>query len=487
VPATNLFDPDRVQPRGLTGLYREGIGFEGPPTAARVDPVISFYFHHVALPRPYTVEWKGRLYAPEAGVYTLATEQLSTSQFFLDGQNLITNNSMNNLIEAPVELTKGWHDIRILYTDQGNASHMYLYWTPPGKSRTIIPSAFLWPDMGQYPDPESGSEWPTLADADGTKPPADRTTWSAGSVPSEPGTGSAEPPKPQPQVQQPPPVVQVEQQEPAEGEALKTLQVIGNQELLTRPRGAGADDQGNIYLYTETDSKVRKYDPTGQLLKTWDVLDAEGKPLTEGAALVVHGGNVSVLDAAQSELISYTFDGELTGRTHMCNCFFPRDISVSQDGNFWITDTGGNKVIKASPTGQEMQVIGERGDGPGQFAEPAGVWEGPDGTLYVADIVNERMQAFGPDRLPVREWKMSHSVARDGNRVTGDSAGNVLVTNHDAGAIVMYDKDGKEIKRWFYRGPNGAVLSPAGLARIDEGKFIVLFLTDGVAVVFGTD
>ena len=64
-------------------------------------------------------------------------------------------------------LTAGWHTIQLFYIDRANYSHIYLYWTPPGQGQSIIPSAFLWPEMGTYPSvPESGG-WPTLAEAQG--------------------------------------------------------------------------------------------------------------------------------------------------------------------------------------------------------------------------------------------------------------------------------------------------------------------------------
>ena len=63
-----LFDPAKVAPHGLTALVRAGDNFDSVPQQIKIDPQVSFYFQITLLPRPYTVEWTGKLYAPMAGI-----------------------------------------------------------------------------------------------------------------------------------------------------------------------------------------------------------------------------------------------------------------------------------------------------------------------------------------------------------------------------------------------------------------------------------
>ncbi len=176
VPASNLFDPRKVEPHGLTGLYRPGDDPHVTPEMARVDRVISFRFHTTPLPRPYSVDWAGRIYIPETGRYTFGTMQRSTSQLFLDGQEIITNEKADALKESAQHMAAGWHDIRVIFVDQDNYSHIGLYWTPPGRPRSIIPSPFLWPVLGHYPTDSDSARGPALGQADGTQLPPDRVT-----------------------------------------------------------------------------------------------------------------------------------------------------------------------------------------------------------------------------------------------------------------------------------------------------------------------
>jgi sugar lactone lactonase YvrE len=480
LPPSNLFDPRRIEPHGLTGILRAGVSFDAVPAAGRVDPVISFYFHQTLLPRPYTVEWSGKLYAPVDGVYVFGTEQLSSSRLSLDGTEIINNGAINNMMESSQTLKAGWHDIKLLYTDGDQSSHMYLYWVPPGRGRSKIPAAFLFPQMGQYPDnPESGS-LPTLDQSDGTVLPSDRVVyWPPRSAQ----------PVPNPEVQQPinqPPPPQPEQP-PAKGEILKPIFLIGDTStaLLPRPRAAVTDTVGNIYIYTEIDSKIHKYDPTGHETMSWDVANGANKKLAEGSGVIVQADHVFVLDAETSDLIGFSLDGKPSGNIHLCQCFFPRGITLASDGNFWIANTGGGKLEKVSPGGQVVSEFGEPGSQPGQFTEPASVWESPDGRLFVADIGNKQVQTFNSDLQPLAQWPIGQSIARDGNRLVGDSAGNVLVTQYDDKAVVMYDKDGKELNRWTFLR-NGAALVPAGIASLGNDKFLVLYPNEGIAAAFAT-
>src|SRR5262249_36948683 len=156
----------------------------------------------------------------------------------------------------------------------------------------------------------------------------------------------------------------------------------------------------------------------------------DGKPAGEISALVVKDGKLLALDSATSELITYNLDGTGGDRTPLCTCFFARGMSVSNDGNLWVTDTGGNRVIKVGPGGRVLAKIDNgKGANPGQFTEPAGVGQASDGTLFVSDVTNDRVQSFTPDLKPLAAWPMGKSTPRDGNRVVADEHG-ALVTEY---------------------------------------------------------
>jgi hypothetical protein len=105
------------------------------------------------LPRPYTVEWAGRLVAPVEGVYRLSLRAISSASLHVDGHLVVDRTSPGQMGEGEVYLTSGLHDILVRYLDDQSHSQIYLYWQPPGAEFGLIPPDVLFP-------PAEGAWWP---------------------------------------------------------------------------------------------------------------------------------------------------------------------------------------------------------------------------------------------------------------------------------------------------------------------------------------
>ena len=203
-------------------------------------------------------------------------------------------------------MTRGLHDIRLRYQDLANYSHMYLSWIPPGRGQSIIPSYFLWPEMGSYPDPNAGGSWPTLANSDGrVLPPNVQPSGPPGSVPCQSGQPAPVPP---PVSNYPRPIIRrprtTRHPQTPNLPPVTTVNPISQLALGAQgdPRGLAADAQGNLYVVTGAEAKVHKFSPAGQELTTWPVLGPDGQPAVEPFSIAVAGDHVLVLDAADLEL-----------------------------------------------------------------------------------------------------------------------------------------------------------------------------------------
>jgi predicted membrane-bound mannosyltransferase/DNA-binding beta-propeller fold protein YncE len=80
----------------------------------------------------------------------------------------------------------------------------------------------------------------------------------------------------------------------------------------------------------------------------------------------------------------------------------PRGMAVAPDGNLLIADTSNHRVQRLSPEGEVLSTWGQyanlsQGTAPGgTFNEPWGIAVAPNGTVYVADTWNHRIQHFSP-------------------------------------------------------------------------------------------
>lgn len=90
----------------------------------------------------------------------------------------------------------------------------------------------------------------------------------------------------------------------------------------------------------------------------------------------------------------------------------PRDVAVAPDGSIYVVDSRNSRVQKFAPTGEFLLSFGGDGAGPGQLARfatsggggPNGIAIDDNGDIYVADTWNHRIQVFSPDGVFLRGW-----------------------------------------------------------------------------------
>lgn len=165
----------------------------------------------------------------------------------------------------------------------------------------------------------------------------------------------------------------------------------------------------------------------------------------------------------------------------------PRDLVVAPDGSLYVADTENHRIQHISPDGNVLQVWGSFGTGtaiepaqPGTFNEPWGVALGPDGSVYVADTWNNRIQKFSPEGQFITAWGFGISQTEDpfgfyGPRdVAVNSAGQVFVTDTGNKRVIVFDSDGNFVTQF-----GGTGLAPG---QFDEPVGITVDAQDRIFV-----
>ena len=262
---------------------------------------------------------------------------------------------------------------------------------------------------------------------------------------------------------------------------------------LAMPEGIVVETEGNMWVADRLHNRVVKLDPQGNLLmqiggeefgrwdgfyRRWSRPDrlAGHREFTfnwpVGVALDKEG-NVYVADRFNSRIQKFSAQGELIEDATIHTDIFDKDhrhwkdhwgwweqkpfyrpggIALDGDGNIYVADQFNERVLKFSPQGELMMVIGTiEGTGPGQFQNPDGIVVTSEGYIYVTDQGNNRIPKFDKYGNFIVEWGRGRERHKGGRRrevpggefdnpggIAFDSSGNVYVVDRCNGRVQVF-------------------------------------------------
>jgi DNA-binding beta-propeller fold protein YncE len=173
----------------------------------------------------------------------------------------------------------------------------------------------------------------------------------------------------------------------------------------------------------------------------------------------------------------------------------PSHLTVAPDGNIWVADAENNRFQIFAPDGTFLEAWGTPGSGKGEFDFTTVGWGGydeaaiafaPDGTFYVTDTGNHRIQKFGPDRRFLTAWGNEGTepgqfitpidlvVDGQGRVYVLDSSRNGVPADPETGDVQVFDADGQFLAEWGVHGTEPGQLSgPFGIGLDPDGTLLV--------------
>ena len=223
-----------------------------------------------------------------------------------------------------------------------------------------------------------------------------------------------------------------------------------------------ADSKDRIYVFQRKDPPVLVFDRDGTYLGAWgngEVKDPHG--------LKIVGDIVYTTDRSDSVTKAFSTDGKVllalgtpgvhsdTGCTgapwlaqRAAGPFnHPTEMMAHPNGDIYVTDGYRNsRVHRFTRDGRLVASWGTPGKGPGEFHLPHSIAFDPDGTLYVADRSNKRIQVFTPEGGYLGMW-------------TGMGGPNDVTRGSDGTFYIAEQEDGGKPAYVCIRDPKGQVIT----------------------------
>lgn len=236
---------------------------------------------------------------------------------------------------------------------------------------------------------------------------------------------------------------------------------------LKKPSGIAVDAAGQVYVVDTSARRVVVYDALGLYLRHIDGGDDWVRPTA--VAVSPSGERLYVVDTGGVEsnrhrVLVHGAQGQRLGtlgrRGSGAGEFnLPSDAGVAPDGTLWVLDAGNFRLQAFDGEGRFLRQFGTAGNGLGQLARPRGLAVGRDGLVYVGDAWLCNVQVFQPD---------GQLLLALGARAVGDAPGRYLLPARlacdDTGRLYVVDQFFHKVEVLRQLSPAPAGQGPAGAA-----------------------
>jgi len=155
----------------------------------------------------------------------------------------------------------------------------------------------------------------------------------------------------------------------------------------------------------------------------------------------------------------------------------PHGVTVAPDGSVYVIDMANHRIQKFTSEGVFVSQLGAEGSGDGQFDQPIGVAVTSDGSVYVTDWGNNRIQKFTSEGVFVSQWGTEGTgdgefYAPQGVAVASD--GSVYVSDGGNSRIQKFTPEGVFVSKWGTEGTgDGQFIVPYGVTVASDGSVYV--------------
>lgn len=250
-------------------------------------------------------------------------------------------------------------------------------------------------------------------------------------------------------------------------------------DLLRRPSGVALDSMGRIFVADTGKQRVLVFDQSGNFVAQFgDQGQGEYKIKDPISVATTLNGQIFVLSKTAKKIVVYNSLFKPVNEIGFSES--PLSMTI-HDNKLYVTTVSG--IMIGDLEGNLITTLGKSGTAPGEFQLPAGIAVDKNGSMYVADSLNYRVQALNKDGEPLwqygkplpsgqamkyqgkdRKFGLPASIALDDNGYlyVVDGLNSELVVLNTKGELIETIGDIGHDDGFFYY--------PAGIAYAGQGK-----------------
>ena len=233
---------------------------------------------------------------------------------------------------------------------------------------------------------------------------------------------------------------------------------------------------GEVYVSDAQKEHVLVFNRDGSFVRRIGERGESPEQLRYPYGVALHERKLYVADMGAATILVFDPGGKLLGTFGSPGLLSkPTDLEFHGD-KLYVADAGLHQVLVLDAYGNLLERIGGPGEGEGRFRYPNGIALADDGTLYVADSGNDRVQVFdAADRfLRVIKGGEKTGPLSAPRGIALDRYGTLYVVAGLQNTVVAFDRTGRE--RFRLTAPKGspeALYLPNGLYVDPEGRIYV--------------
>jgi len=238
------------------------------------------------------------------------------------------------------------------------------------------------------------------------------------------------------------------------------------------PLGVAVAEDGRIFVADSGNSNIKVFMQDGKFSGEFGKQGKGPGQMEYPTDLAVRAGKVYVADFKNNRIAVFKTDGAFERNITQGSGnagISPLAVDVDERGYVYIADRS-HRVIVLDDKSQFVRTFGEGGSGDGQMSYPNGILVAKDGTVYVSDSGNGRIEYF--DQAGRFLGKIDGFVTPRG--IALDESNRLYAVDPLSHTVSVYSAEKKLLFTFGTRGvENGQFNFPNGIAIDNQGRAIV--------------